>query len=87
MAGARAVHLAEPHARIDQDQLPAGIHNERILVDREIALVEEIGSENLVDPLLGDALEHLCSECAELKRTIRNHRAFESAELEAIGGG
>jgi hypothetical protein len=40
MAGARAVHLAEPHARIDQDQLPAGIHNERILVDREIALVE-----------------------------------------------
>src|SRR5437660_9780916 len=66
---------------------PPVIDDERILLDHEIVFVEEIVSEDLVDTLLGDALEHFRSECAELERAIGNHRAFESAELEAIGGG
>jgi len=66
---------------------PPVIDDERILLDHEIVFVEEIVSEDLVDALLGVPLERLRAERAEPKRAIGHHRAFESAELEAIGGG
>ena len=87
MASTRAVWLPKSHARIDQDELVTGVDDERILVNHEIVLVEEIGGDKFVDPLLGQALEQVRTECAEPKRTIRNHGAFETADLKAIGGG
>ena len=87
VAGTRAVWLAKSHAGIDQDELAAGVDDERILVDHEIVLVEEIGGEHVVDPFLGQAPEQRRGGFAEPKRAIGNHRAFETTDLEAIGGG
>jgi hypothetical protein len=48
----RAVNLAESQTRIDQNELGAGIHGKRILLDQKIALVEEIGGDGFIDPVV-----------------------------------
>ena len=86
-AAARAIHLAMSDAGVDQDQFSAGVDDERVLLDHEIVLVEEIGSQHVVDLFLAETFEHLRTKRAESKRPIGHDCAFESAELEAIGGG
>ena len=76
------VALHRFHAGFEQDELVAGIDDERVLIEDEAVGRQEMLGHQPAD-FVRVAEENL-GRIAERNRPVRNHRAFDCADFEAI---
>ncbi|MGY3421566.1 hypothetical protein ACVWZW_002041 [Bradyrhizobium sp. F1.13.4] len=81
-----AEHLRAAHARIEQDQLVAGVDDRRVLFEHDIVRRQEIVCQHLLHLFLGNAGEG-AGGIAERKRSVGDDGDFGIAENEAVPVG
>ena len=85
-AGGGPEQLRCAHAGVEQDQLVAGVHDRRVLLQHDIVGVEEVVGQHLLHFFLRHAGEG-AGGIAERQRAVGNYRHFGVAEDEAVPVG
>ena len=82
-ARGRPERFRRAHAGVEQDQLVAGVHDRRVLLEHDIVGIEEVVGEHLAHFFIGHANEGALGR-AERQRAVGDDRHFGVAEDEAV---
>jgi hypothetical protein len=85
-ARGRPERFRRAHAGVEQDQLVAGVHDRRVLLEHDIVGIEEVVGEHLPHFFIGHADEGALGR-AERQCAVGNDRHFGVAEDEAVPVG